>query len=144
MTEISKELEVEIEKFIIANPTWGNRRLSRKFGISKGQAQKRVVKHRKPRSIAKMKKTGLRGCIDAATFIEEHDVPKQIRDALPLLEGRVISDSNFRASLGIAGQSWARARDLEEFEGYQKKVKGKLYWATPETFEELQRKMDIL
>jgi len=141
---ISEELELEIKSFIGENPSWGNRRLAKKFGITKNVAQHRVQKYRTGTRVRRngtsrmATKPVLRGSICATDFIEEYDVPKKIRDALHLLENRVISDANFRASLGVDGASWSRARELDEFQPYQKKVRAKFYWTTPETFAALQ------
>jgi len=140
--------EQTIAQFIVDNPEIGRNKLAKKFGISVSQAQWRIRKYRLgikkkiPRKIDREKK--LRGIIPAQEFIDSHDVVKIVRDALPQLEGGVISDSDFRASLGISTVDWARIRELEEFEDNIKHVKGKLYWAMPETFAKLQKVMDIL
>jgi len=138
----------DIKQFIEDNPSWGWRRIGKKFDLTHSQAQVLIRKYRKTKinKVIKMNKTTniLKGAIDADIFIDQFDVPKKITNALPLLNGKIILDSNFRSSLGIDTISWARARELPEFEQYQKEVKGKLYWANPDIFQELQHKMDIL
>jgi len=144
--------EEEIRQYILDHPELGKRRLAKKLDITVNQAQSRVIKYRikksdclvRTKGLGKNGKFSLRGAVPAADFIASHDVTKIVRNVLPQLEGQVIADSDLRMSLGINTMDWARIRELSEFQPYIKQVKGKLYWAMPDTFEKLQRVMDIL
>lgn len=136
--------EEEIKQYILEHPLEGKRKIAAACGITVGVAQNRLRKYREKAATVKPGTVKLRGAIDASEFIAKHDVPQMIRDVLALLDGKVIGDQNFRESLGINSTLWSRAKLLDEFLPYQRKVNGKLYWSTPEIFEELQKKMDIL
>lgn len=82
--------------------------------------------------------------IDADEFKEQFDIPKKIKENLNKLEGKVITDSDFRIALGVNTTLWRRAADRMEFKEYQIQIKGRLYWAHPETIKEIKEKMDVL
>ncbi len=132
-----------IDQYILDNPKVGRMRLAAHFDITESQAGARLKKIR----YSKNKVAGngaLKGAMSADDFIDKYDVVKKIEEALPKLEGVVIRDADFRTSLGIDPISWARARELPQFDEHHQEVRGKLYWSTPKIFSQLQKKMDII
>ena len=127
-------------EFMQENPQIAARKIGARFGVSR-----RWMEARKKELMSKQPGNGkLTGAVDASEFIAKFDVPKRITDSLPKLAGKVISDNDFRASLGIDNQRWARARDRDEFEEYQIEIRSKVYWGMPETLAVLRGKLDVV
>lgn len=135
--------EQEIIKFIQEHPEYGRMKIARHCNLSEGVARSYIRKVSSG-SISPSATKGLSGAVDASRFIEAFDIPKKIREALPLLDGRVISDSDFRNSLKVDGTRWAKAREKDEFKEYQISIRSKKYWAHPDTIRELEDKIDVM
>ena len=86
----------------------------------------------------------LTGAVDANEFLARYDIPKKIYEKLPLLEGKVIGDADFRSSLAVDTARWARAREREEFSNYILEIRGRLYWGKPDTLAALKDKLDVV
>ena len=137
-------IEKKIRGYLKEYPTAGRNRVSKEFGISAGIA-KRILRNIKGGVIMEQSNSKvLTGAIKADDFIAKYDVVQAVRDILPELNGLIILDMDLRNSLKVDSARWSRVRALEEFESYHMMVRGKVYWSTPETFDTLSRKMDIL
>jgi len=139
------EQDAKVREFILAHPTLSRKKAAEQCGVTESVVRRVKHKMAKQASLPEPEKPiKLRGAIPAAKMIDEFDLPKKVREALPMLKGAVIQDNDFRMSLGVDTTRWARVKQLGEFQSYMMKVQGKLYWGDPVAFEELQQKMDVL
>ena len=125
--------------YLKANPTMAARKIAKQFGVSR-----RWMEAAKRELMGKPNSGELVGAINADEFIAKFDIPKQVRDHLPQLEGKIISDADFRQSLGIDSNRWARARDRDEFAQYQLKVRDRTYWGSVKALARLKEKLDVV
>lgn len=138
--------DLAVEAYVRSHPKEGRDRIAVAMDVSENRARSAIARVRVrgngkvPAAVSRQ----LTGAQDATAFIGQFDVVAQLRSALPELAGKVIYDSDLRASLSIDGVRWARVREMPEFERYQMKVRDRVVWAWPDTLEELRRKLDVL
>ncbi len=136
--------DLAVEAYVRSHPKEARDRVAVALDVSEKRARAAITRVRGNGKVPAHIGRQLTGAQDATAFIGQYDVVAQLRAALPDLKGKVIYDSDLRASLSIDGVRWARVREMPEFERYQMKVRDRVVWAWPDTLEELRRKLDVL
>jgi len=91
---------------------------------------------------------GLVSAVNPQDITKDFDVPTKIKDALKLLDGKVIRDSDLRVELGVDVVRWRRATDRDEFSENRLKIKkGKwrgIIWGSKKVIEDIRKTIDVV